>query len=158
MSGKEPSDVIALWEQLVASHRQYLAASHEFFTRGVDRVALMRSELQGANADVAIVMAPKLAVEERKALMGELVYLAVNVQGLIAHVREAIWTLPKEWLVSNIERFSESFVLQRTEWEYRRLLELYEGIDKDLTLRLAREAALSSDDSGGRARICRCLC
>jgi hypothetical protein len=123
----------ALWDQLVGSYRAYLGTSRSFFRSDIDRVTLMREKFRGQDVDVAIVMSPNLSVEERKELFVDLLSLAIKTQGLIGHVREAIWSLPKDWLIANIGRFAEPILVAGAESEYRRLLELYDGVDAGLT-------------------------
>jgi hypothetical protein len=50
-------------------------------------------------------------------------------------------TFPKEWLSQHIESAAEPLLNSQDEWIYRRLLEVYSCIERELTLRLARRAA-----------------
>ena len=49
-------------------------------------------------------------------------------------------SFPKMWLLENIEKSAEPLLQDGTDEEYRRLLELYIDIDRELTQRLARRA------------------
>jgi len=52
---------------------------------------------------------------------------------------------PHDWLLENIEQYAAPLLAYDDDEEYRRLLELYSLIDRDLTLKLARRAAEHAD-------------
>lgn len=68
--------------------------------------------------------------------------LACQSQGAsnINNGRYCLQNLPKEWLLKRIENLSEPLLKLDDEWEFRRLLELYESLDKDLVFRLSIRA------------------
>ena len=47
--------------------------------------------------------------------------------------RMALLNIPRVWLVEHIKAVAEPLVALNEEWEYRRLLELYENLDAGLT-------------------------
>jgi hypothetical protein len=59
--------------------------------------------------------------------------------------REAILSLPKTWLLANIEKSAEGLLADGTDEEYRRLLELYIKIDDRLTEKLVKRALQHED-------------
>jgi hypothetical protein len=71
-------------------------------------------------------------------LLNDLVDLASVSHSDIELGRQAILSLPKNWLLENIEKSAEPLLKNGTDEEYRRLLELYIQIDRELTERLAR--------------------
>ena len=84
-------------------------------------------------------------IEERQSLLEALVDLASVAHSDIELVRQAILSLPKTWLLENLEKSAELLLKNGTDEEYRRLLELYFEIDNSLTERLAKRA-LQHDD------------
>src|SRR5262249_56320922 len=118
---------------------------HGFFAEGVDRVAVMGSALRGKERSAALVVASPLTVPERLLLFPEWVYLASWAHGAIQIPRDMILSLPREWVLANIEQEVEPLLRDGTDDEYRRFLELYELLDRELTLKLARRAAAHPD-------------
>ncbi len=59
--------------------------------------------------------------------------------------RDAILSLPSDWVLARIEQVSEPYLLTGTHEEYRRFLELYQELDHPLTLALAQRAASHPD-------------
>ncbi len=59
--------------------------------------------------------------------------------------REKILLLPKEWVIKNIHSIATEILDLSDEWEYRRLLELYEKLDKNLLINLIN-TGLRSDN------------
>ncbi len=88
---------------------------------------------------------PYLNLTERMRLYGDLVFLASFAHGSIQAVRHLILSLPHDWVLQTLEQEAEPLLRGGTYDEYRRFLELYELLDRDLTLRLARRAAAHSD-------------
>jgi hypothetical protein len=93
----------------------------------------------------ALEVAATLSIEERKELLGELISLASFGHGRTAMARRLILSLPHDWLRENMEAYAAPILEEGSDEEYRRLLELYSELDRDLTLRLARRAAASDD-------------
>jgi hypothetical protein len=108
----------------------------------IDRVAIIQRaiQLERDTATVLIVL-QSLPTTELAHLFPELVRLASKLQGGAEVVRNAIHSLPRAWVVAHIEAIAE-LLLEREDAidEYRRLLELYCTLDRDLTLRLAKKA------------------
>jgi hypothetical protein len=139
-------DDAAIWRSLVESYEDLLRARMEFCSEGVDRVALIRAALRGRDRFTAIYMLKFLMEPELRSLFPELVYFASSQHAAIAGVREAILSLLRGWVVENIEAHAEPLLRDGSYDEYRRFLELYIQLDRDLTLRLARRAASDSDE------------
>jgi hypothetical protein len=117
-----------------------------FLTAEVDRVALIR---QGLYADrvaqaTALQMLEAMPVPERVQLFAELIDLSL-AHGLAATVRKIIRSLPRDWVLAHIEPAAEPYLREGTDDEYRRFLELYSELDRDLTAKLARRAAAHTD-------------
>jgi hypothetical protein len=80
-----------------------------------------------------------------KQLFPELVFLATFDHPDLSTVRKTIRRIPRSWLVSNLDAVAREHLQDADDAVYRRLLELYSGIDFDLAVRLAAEAATSDD-------------
>lgn len=78
----------------------------------------------------------------------ELACQSQNVQNIMLG-RKAILSLPRDWLLLNIERYAEPLLQLEDEWEYRRLAEIYEQLGRDLARHLALRG-LASQDGGIR--------
>ena len=59
--------------------------------------------------------------------------------------RDFVMALPRAWVLERIEQVAEPLVQLNDDWEYRRLLELYESLDDGLLLRLAKRGLQSSN-------------
>ncbi len=59
--------------------------------------------------------------------------------------REALQAIPRDWLMAHLEQAAEHLLHLNEEWEYRRLLELYWGLDRELTRRLATQGLESAN-------------
>ena len=109
------------------------------------RTALLHEALRGRDRQAALALLPRLQAEDLEPLFSDLVFLASFSHGPIQLVRDAIRSLPREWVLAHSEPAAEP-VLRRGDWDtYRRLLELYEQLDPDLTPRLAERAAVRPD-------------
>jgi hypothetical protein len=135
-----------LWSALLETELAFTAARMDFLARSIDRMEVIREALHDpAQRGTGLRVLPYLKVEERQELFKDLVELASVGHSDIALCREAILSLPREWVVANIERFAEPLLQAGDYEEYRRLLELYNELDSDLTSRLATRAAQSED-------------
>ena len=94
----------------------------------------------------ALYVLPYVKAPELMQLFSELVFLASFGHGAIGTVRQAILSLPREWVLARMEQEAEPLLRDGTYDEYRRFLELYELMDMELTLKLARRAAAHADD------------
>lgn len=139
------SENIVTWLRLVESHKNFTLALQEFFGQSVDRVDILRTALRGNDKFTAISVASYLSKNELLQLFPELLHLASFSHGAIESVRALIRSLPLEWVLANLEEAAEPLLINGSYDEYRRLLELYGEIDRDLALKLARRALQNSD-------------
>lgn len=133
------------WEKLVESHKSFTLALRDFFEQDIDRVGILRSALQGNDKFTAISVAGYLSKNDLLQLFPELLHLASFSHGAIESVRTLIRSLPLKWVLANVEEAAEPLLTEGSYDEYRRLLELYVEIDRDLALKLARRALQNSD-------------
>lgn len=134
-----------IWQRLVRSHNEFTLASQAFLRGDVDRVLLMRQELTGKNNATAFYFLPYLNQDELLQLFDVLVPMASTGHSSIKRVRDAILSLPHDWVIRNIEPLAEPFLAEGTDDEYRRFLELYFALDKSLARKLAQRAVQHSD-------------
>jgi hypothetical protein len=108
---------------------------------------------------------PHLSIAKRMEQFSVLVRLASCGHGHIQLDRDAIVSLPRDWVLARIEAVAEPLLAASCEqWqfeEYRRLLELYEQLgDSGLVRRLAERAIAHQDEDvreAGRHFLERCL-
>ena len=140
-----------LWRKFHQSEGYFYWDRREFLLKCIKRTLAVKNALNNpSNRGTALRLLLYLGVEEIIPFFDELVDLASVGHSDIGLVREVILLLPREFLVANIEKSAEPVLRDAMKHkdsyeEYRRLLELYMEIDRDLTKRLA-ERALASDD------------
>lgn len=134
-----------LWHRFVETEQALLSARTQL-VKSPSAVALIRAGLaRPSERSAALTAAASLPLGRKQELFGDLLALASFAHGRIGDVRKIILSLPHDWLLENIERYAEPLLGYENDEEYRRLLELYSLIDRDLTLRLARRAAVHDD-------------
>lgn len=83
---------------------------------------------------------PSLAPEVGEAILRTFLEQACLCQniGNISTGRYGIKALPEEWVLAHIDTLAEPLLQEATDdWEYRRLLEVYWGLDRSLVQKLA---------------------
>lgn len=135
----------SVWDRLSASYLIYAQALKDFFTQDVDRISLMKDSLIGQDRIIAIHLLQYLAPSEHLQLFNELVYLSSFSHGSIEAVRQVILSMPRDWVLANIEQSVEPLLKNGTYDEYRRLLELFVELDPEITLNLAQRAKKHED-------------
>ena len=109
------------WERLVQSYTDYMFASRDFLSDNVDRVSILRQILTPKNPSAAsgeglenqassgddLITAFRalgwLSSDELKQIFDLLISRASTAHGGILAVRQAIRSIPEEWLLDNIE-------------------------------------------------------
>lgn len=145
MSGN-PNSEETVWRRLVESHLAFVTAGKEFMSEGVDRVRLLRKALLGPDRITAIHVASYLRQDELAELFRELVFLASVSHGLAGAIRKLLMSLPREFVLREIEEVAEPLLREGDYDVYRRLLELYSELDAGLVRRLATRAAQNPDE------------
>ena len=133
------------WRKVVVTHYEFTNAVQHFLNSDISRVKIMKQALRGPNRTTAIYLLPNIKVEELQSLFSELILLSSFSHGGIIVVRETVLRLPRQWVLDHIEEASEIYLSEGGFEEYRRFLELFILLDRDLTVRLARRASQSSD-------------
>lgn len=143
-----------LWQNVVSAEAAMRESLQAFLHAGSgDRAAVVRKGLRqpGPERAAAMRVLPYLLFEEREELFPDLVELASTAHGGIQTVRDAIRSLPRDWVLAHIEEAAEPLLKAATAAygfeEYRRILELYHQLgDRDLTRRLAERALAHEDE------------
>ncbi|MEW6494803.1 MAG: hypothetical protein AB1589_20135 [Cyanobacteriota bacterium] len=135
-----------LWHKVFDREIAYIQARQDFLKNCTGRVGLIKKALHNpTERGTALRLIEYLNLEECQSLFDDLVDLASVSHSDIELCRKVILSLPKTWLLANIEKSAEPLLQDGTDEEYRRLLELYIDIDRELTQRLAIRA-LQQDD------------
>ncbi|OKH40537.1 hypothetical protein NIES2119_02695 [[Phormidium ambiguum] IAM M-71] len=130
-----------LWRKLFESEIIYIQNRQEFLNHSTNRVATIEKALHNpAERGTALRLIEYCTTEECQSLFDDLVILASVSHADIELARKAILSLPKTWLLANIENSAELLLKDGTDEEYRRLLELYIHIDEGLTQKLVNQA------------------
>jgi hypothetical protein len=111
-----------VWERVVRSHQAFILASKDFLSEGIDRATVIRKALQSNNRNTAIYFLQWLSYSELQQVFDVLIFLSSSEHGGIEEVRKAILSIPKEWLLENIELSVEPHLKHGTAEEYRRFL------------------------------------
>lgn len=140
----------AVWRDLVKKHlsgndEDLAEAINRFFANDIDRVAVLKQALRSKDRPTAVFLLPYLPVSELQELFNELIFLASFSHGAVQTIREAILSLPREWVLDRIEDATEPLLVSGTYDEYRRLLELYMEMDRRKAKKWALRAAANPD-------------
>lgn len=133
------------WQKVLETHYEFINAVQDFLNSDNDRIKKMKQALRGPHRTTAIYLLPYIQAEELQSLFPELILLSSFSHGGINVVRESVLRLPRQWVLDHIEEASEMYLSDGGFDEYRRFLELFFLLDRNLTVRLARRAYQSSD-------------
>ena len=134
-----------IWNQVSSNYKAFAQALREFLAEDIDRIGIMKKALMDKDRHTAIYLLQYLSQTEQIQLFPELVFLTSFSHGAVGTVRQVILSLPREWVLEYIEQNAEPYLKTGTCDEYRRFLELYSELDREITLRLAKRA-LKHDD------------
>jgi hypothetical protein len=130
----------AVWRHVVKAYQNWIDAQADFFSPGTDRIGLIKSALKRGEVDPAFALARAMSPSELEALFSVLVEWASFSHAYHETLVAIIRTLPREWVVANIERAAESNLQNADYDEYMLLLSLYLQLDIGITRRLAQRA------------------
>ncbi len=133
-----------LWQRVIDSHEQYSRAFNEFLTTQ-PRTEVLRQALRGKNRSLALQATPSLSMEEKLALFPEWIDLARLAHSPFHIAWGVIESLPREWVVRNIEKPVDAILQDEEETDYWMFLQLYARLDDELMRRLAARAANHAD-------------
>ena len=143
---KVSDEDLKLWQAYVQAASAMWSARKELFTESSSLVEVIRAGLDkpGERA-AALEIVGFLKEDERKCLFSELLMIAGSYSGSTGFARDFVLSLPKDWLLANIEEAAERLLRNGTYEEYRALFEIYIRLDRDLAYKLAHRAAKHSD-------------
>lgn len=135
-----------LFDQMLAAQQTAYECTERFLA-SADRMDAIRQALHeaGPRRITAQALLRRLGQDELLAILPDLVWLASWTHGGVLSARQAILSLPRDVLVSQIESLTKPLLSQGGDDEYRRILELYMEIDPGMTFRLAQRAAADPD-------------
>jgi hypothetical protein len=133
------------WQDMISAYMKYVEKSGEFFQSKLDRIKILREGLQRGDIPVVLDLASGLDVSELIQLLPELIYIS-TAPGYARKAREIILSIPKEWLLLNVEEAAESIMKTNDEEDFRRLFELYLEIDRELAVKLTARILNHSDE------------
>jgi hypothetical protein len=145
------SDAKQLWERVVQEiiGRDRSSSAHdEFLQPGVERVPILRDALLAGNGNqraAALHLLDHMPVEERQQLFPELLELARSAHGPVGAVRDLIASLPRDWVLTHIDPLVETILRGEEYDDYWMMVELYEQLDRERALQLARRARAHTD-------------
>ena len=135
----------SLWIEISSSYKQLLLALQDFLSEGFDRIGLIKPRLRGKDRNTAIFLLTYLSENELIQLFDDLIFLSSFSHRSIKIIRDIIASLPRTWVLSEIEKTAEPILSEGDYGEFRRFLELYIELDYSLTLRLAKRAKQNDD-------------
>ncbi|HLP88543.1 MAG TPA: hypothetical protein VK184_08135 [Nostocaceae cyanobacterium] len=148
--GQLTENDLELWQNLYEAEMELYAARAEFLNGCTNVNLAIKNALQDPGDRVtALNLLLHLDVEERLPFFDDLVDLASVDHASVDRVWQVILSLPKDFLLANIEKSAEPVLnnaVKDAYVEYRCLLQLYSQIDRDLTYRLAQRALQSDDE------------
>jgi hypothetical protein len=134
------------WRTLIERHRAFLLARMDLRQKGVSLVELVRRGLnEPSERATALDLLQSLSVADQKVLFPEVLAVAAYGHGLTDEAIRALHTLPKDWVLENVEASAEPLLRDGTYEEYRMLLRIYAELSLDLARALALRARASED-------------
>lgn len=141
------SEHVQAWKDYLASNHGAGARKKLFAACGPAVVELIRRGFAKPGERVASFKAAgDLTLEQQQELLPELVAMASWGHGLLNEARTLILKLPRDYVLANVEQAAEPILVKGEEEEYRKFLELYTELDKELTVKLAKRAAGHDDE------------
>ncbi len=136
-------DCIAKWQHLVDRESAFYSARMDLLGNCREHlVELVQNGLNNpAHRVTALGVVSLLTIKEKKELFNDLLSLASFGHGLTHKAQELILSLPRDWVLDNIEHAVEPFLQYNNYEEYQRFLELYSQLDNTIAINLANRAA-----------------
>lgn len=137
----------ALWSSYVLAASAYWNARRDLLTNCTSLLEIVREGLYPpGERGFAIELATLLTEEDRKQLFPDLLSLASSFNNVLREAQNLILSLPRDWVLANIEETAEPLLHDGTYQEYGTLLFIYKQLDPALAMKLARRAAENPDD------------
>jgi hypothetical protein len=146
-----PNTAMSLWDRLVVEFIQAnttLQSYRDFFQAGIDRVGMVREALEkgdGNHRATAVALIQKMPGYEQERLLPELVQLARAAHGPVGAIRGILVSLPRDWVLANIDAEVDKGLTGEEYDDYWMFLELLAELDLERARQLAHRAAAHSD-------------
>lgn len=147
MNQPTPTDPDKVWQHVVEAIYSGNDVPKEFFQQEVNRTNILRRAFTVSKREIsaALYVMSRLPAGELTPLFSELIHSSTS-HSFAGAAREIILTLPREFVLANIEQTAEEHLASGTYDKYRRFLELYVLLDKNLTKRLVERALDHPDE------------
>lgn len=106
-----------------------------------EKIATLRARLRGPDRDAALDQIPSLTVDEKKQLFPEWIHLARAAHSPCQFAWDVIESLPRNWVLQNIEKEVDAILEAEEETDYWMFLQLYDRLDEGMMKKLAQRAA-----------------
>ncbi len=134
------------WHTLIERPSAFLLARMDLRQNGASLVELVARGLhEPSERATALDLLPSLSEEDQKRLFPEVLALAAYTHGLTDEAIRALLSLPRAWVLENMEASAEPLLRDGTYEEYRMLLRIYAELSLDLARALALRALTSED-------------
>lgn len=151
--GKEKmtTRTLDLWKELDEAYTQFSNAKDNYLKlrevamRSIDVVEVFKLGIPGISRDIAFEKAKDLSIEKRKEIFPDLVAYASYSHGFTEASRNLILGLPREWVLSNIEKIADPILKNGGHEEYSAILALYKLISPSIFNSLIAYCAASDD-------------
>ena len=138
-------EVVEASDQLAQAMLTYDKAKRDFLRFRAVRGAILRRELRTRHWKPALDTAQRLSDSEHLDLLPELLRLSTVGHGMIGTVRTIITSAPRSEVLQRIEAEVEPYLIQGTDEDYRRVIELFLLLDTQMAETLANRAAKHTD-------------
>ncbi|HAZ43747.1 MAG TPA: hypothetical protein DDW76_27635 [Cyanobacteria bacterium UBA11369] len=148
--GQLTENDITLWDKLYKAEIELWKARGEFLRKSTNKNLIIKQSLNNQlDRTTGLRLLLDLDVKERLLFFDDLVSLASVDHSDVELVWKVILTLPRDFVLANIEKSAEPVLdsaVKDAYVEYRCLLTLYLKIDPYLTYRLAQKALEHEDE------------
>lgn len=138
------------WQSFADAYQNLVNARLHLFQERDTLVSTLREAIADGELAPALHVMQQMGISEIQQLLPELLAIASSAHGQTHTAQNLIWSLPNDWLLVHIEAEVEPLLNaadQSSDYEtYWALLTIYEGINRDLTHRLAARAATNTDE------------
>ena len=117
----------------------------EILTNPAEKVKALKSLLRGPNRETALDQIPSLTIDEKKELFPEWIHLSRAAHSPFQLAWNVIESLPREWVLQNIEKEVDPILRNDEETDYWMFLQLFARLDGGLARTLAQRAAANTD-------------
>ena len=114
-------------------------------TKPGERIRTLKALLRGPDREVALKQIASLTLDEKEQLFPEWIHLARAAHSPFQVAWDAIESLPRDWVLRNIEKEVDAILANEEETDYWMFLQLYARLDQSLMRKLAQRAATHAD-------------